>query len=86
MAETQQITLTYPQRKVARLLLEGFSGAQIGSTLHISADAARMHTNRIYARVGVKSRIGLLLWLRGNPQMYERIRRVRIWKPMPGLP
>ena len=48
--------LTEREREVGRLITAGLSAKQIGGTLGISTHTVRHHTERIFTKLGVRSR------------------------------
>ncbi|MBI9067698.1 MAG: hypothetical protein JEZ09_10430 [Salinivirgaceae bacterium] len=48
--------LSIQERKVLNLLIEGKSNKEISSDLHIEVSTVKSHLNKIYSRLGVKSR------------------------------
>jgi DNA-binding CsgD family transcriptional regulator len=62
-AYTDVHRLTPAQRKVAELVAEGLTSAEIGRRLFISRRTVEGHLARIYTTLGVHSRVELALWL-----------------------
>jgi DNA-binding CsgD family transcriptional regulator len=62
-AYTDVHRLTPAQRKVAELVAEGLTSAEIGQRLFISRRTVEGHLARIYTTLGVHSRVELALWL-----------------------
>jgi len=49
-------TLSNQEKKVFNLLKKGKSNKEISSELHIEVSTVKSHLNKIYSRLGVKSR------------------------------
>jgi non-specific serine/threonine protein kinase len=56
--------LTAREREVARLLARGLSNRQIGEALTIAEGTARIHAERILAKLGLHSRVQVAAWAR----------------------
>ena len=56
--------LTAREQEVACLIAEGSSTKQIAARLEISCHTARRHTERVFAKLGVRARIALTLLFR----------------------
>ncbi len=70
------MNLTPRQQQLANLVAEGRTDAQIGETLHITAETVKTQLKRIRAKYGVPNRTALAVLIRGNSNSeYERGRR-----------
>jgi non-specific serine/threonine protein kinase len=58
--------LTPREREVARLLASGLSNRQIGEALTIAEGTARIHAERILAKLGLRSRVQVAAWARAH--------------------
>ena len=58
----KQFELSKRQSEIARLICRGCTNEAIADRLRLSEATVRMHTDGLYKRVGVQSRIGLLVW------------------------
>jgi DNA-binding NarL/FixJ family response regulator len=56
------MNLTPRQREVARLVAAGLSNKAIAHTLHISEHTAVRHVQNVYERLGIRSRVELVLY------------------------
>jgi DNA-binding CsgD family transcriptional regulator len=54
--------LTPAQRKVAALVADGLTSAEIGRRLFISPRTVEGHLARMYTALGVHSRVELAMW------------------------
>jgi DNA-binding CsgD family transcriptional regulator len=67
-AQVERVAATYKlskaERAVVLLLLRGHSNARIGEQLFISRETVRTHLKRIFAKMGVHSRVHALLKVR----------------------
>ena len=54
--------LSKRQSEIARLICRGCTNEAIAVRLRLSEATVRMHTDGLYKRVGIQSRIGLLVW------------------------
>jgi DNA-binding NarL/FixJ family response regulator len=61
-AATAKDQLTATQLKVAELVAKGLTSAEIGRQLYISRRTVEGHLAKIYASLGVHSRVELALW------------------------
>ncbi|MFO0972895.1 MAG: helix-turn-helix transcriptional regulator [Phycisphaerae bacterium] len=55
--------LTRRQGQVARLICRGCADKWIARRLEISIDSVRMHVKKLYNRLGVRGRLGMLVHL-----------------------
>jgi len=53
-------TLTYREKEVAELLIQGKSYLEISTQLYISIHTVKTHAKNLYAKIGVKNRIELM--------------------------
>jgi DNA-binding CsgD family transcriptional regulator len=60
---TEKDRLTGTQLKVAELVAQGLTSAEIGRRLYISRRTVEGHLAKIYTTLGVHSRVELALWL-----------------------
>ena len=65
-AEAPVPGLTAREAQVARLIGEGHGTKQIAHVLGISPHTARHHTERVFVKLGVRSRVAVALLLRGR--------------------
>jgi DNA-binding NarL/FixJ family response regulator len=54
--------LTYTQRRVLVLMLEGLAHKEIAARMHVEVRTTIYHATCIYKRLGVGDRIGLWKW------------------------
>lgn len=54
--------LSFQQRRIAILMLQGFEAKEIAAQYRISEKTVRNHFTGIYRKAAVESRIGLILW------------------------
>jgi len=54
--------LTPRQEQIVRMVVEGLPNSEISATLHVSAHTVRNHLYRIYEKLGVSSRVELILY------------------------
>ena len=59
----EELALSPQQRRIVELLLLGYQDKQIAKELTISVPTVRTYLKRIFDRVGVADRVGLLLHL-----------------------
>lgn len=59
----QQTQAAFREHEVAVLVAEGLSNRQIGSRLSISVGTARIHVERILAKLGATSRVQIATWV-----------------------
>ena len=64
--------LTCRERAVLRCLAEGRSRAEIADELGLSANTVRTHTNKIFAKLGVHSRLEAVTVARGSLREFPR--------------
>ncbi len=57
--EAQGHALTPPERSVARLVVSGLSNREVAAELVVSVKTVEFHLTRIYAKLGVRSRLEL---------------------------
>jgi DNA-binding NarL/FixJ family response regulator len=55
-------TLTLREIALARLAASGLTNQQIADELHISEGTVKVHLHHIYAKLGVRNRVGLTLY------------------------
>jgi len=58
-----ELRLTPRQCEIARLICEGGSYKSIASQVQISINTVRMHVRALFAKLGVRDRVGLMLKL-----------------------
>jgi DNA-binding NarL/FixJ family response regulator len=63
LAMADELALSPQQRRIVELLLLGYQDKQIAKALTISVPTVRTYLKRIFDRVGVADRVGLLLHL-----------------------
>lgn len=56
-----ELALSPQQRRIVELLLRGFQDKQIAEELQLTVPTVRTYLKRIFDRVGVPDRVGLLL-------------------------
>ncbi|NUS74165.1 MAG: response regulator transcription factor [Corynebacteriales bacterium] len=56
------IPLTDREQEIVRLVAKGFTNAEIGSALFISAGTAKTHVANIQAKLGVNNRVAIAAW------------------------
>jgi DNA-binding CsgD family transcriptional regulator len=71
--EPRQWGLSRREAEVAALIARGASTAEVACVLGISAHTVRRHTERIYSKVGVRTRMQLAMVL-GNGRTDENVR------------
>jgi DNA-binding CsgD family transcriptional regulator len=54
--------LSSREREVAQLVARGMSSPEIGELLHLSSRTVDNHLGRIYAKLGLSSRLQLATW------------------------
>jgi DNA-binding NarL/FixJ family response regulator len=59
----RRLGLTRRQSQVARLICRGWADKQIARRLGIAPDSVRLHVKALFGRLGVRSRMGLLIHL-----------------------
>jgi DNA-binding CsgD family transcriptional regulator len=61
--------LTDREREVAALVCEGLTNRQVGRRMLITEKTVEMHVSRVYRKLNVCSRVGLLraLWVHSGP-------------------
>lgn len=59
----KKLGLTERQLEVARLICCGRTNAEIARNLEISERTVRLHTDRLFKRLGVRSRVGVVVRL-----------------------
>ena len=71
----EQHSLTEREREVAAQLLQGDSNKEIAATLHISERTVEFHLSNIYQKLGVSSRVELILLLlkRENARLRQKL-------------
>lgn len=62
MRAEARLRLSARQREIARLVASGLQDKQIASALGISEETVGHHLRRAYAKVGVHSRVELVMW------------------------
>jgi DNA-binding NarL/FixJ family response regulator len=60
---SERIGLTQRQSQVARLICRGCADKQIARRLGVSHGSVRLHIKKLFARLGVRGRLGLLVHL-----------------------
>jgi DNA-binding NarL/FixJ family response regulator len=60
-------TLTSQEVRVARLARSGLSNPDIAARLFISARTVQYHLSKVFAKLGIGSRVALRQVLPGNP-------------------
>ena len=58
-----QFRLTPRQQQVAQLICQGYQHTQIAKLLEVSPHTVRMHARAVFATLGVRSRVGLVVRL-----------------------
>lgn len=61
---TEVTRLTKRERELMRLAAQGLTNAQIAAYLHIHQGTVKSHLNRVFAKLGIKNRVGLSLLAR----------------------
>lgn len=62
------LLLTPVEQEIVRLLVEGRSEKEVGTSLHLGQHSVHSHVKRVYQRLGISSRAELVSWyLRGAP-------------------
>jgi DNA-binding CsgD family transcriptional regulator len=69
--ESQRWGLSRREAEVAALIIRGASTADVACALGISAHTVRRHTERIYAKLGVRTRMQLVTMLGGSGSPVE---------------
>jgi DNA-binding NarL/FixJ family response regulator len=59
----EELALSPQQRRLVELLLLGYQDKQIAQAMNLSVPTVRTYLKRIFDRVGVTDRVGLLLHL-----------------------
>ena len=67
-----QCGLTPREQEVARLIAAGHSTKSLGAALSISCHTARRHTERVFAKLGVRGRVELTILLTRSTASEER--------------
>ena len=58
--------LTRREKEIVDLLALGLRSQEIATTLHISVETVKVHIQHIYRKLGVKNRVGMLLFLQST--------------------
>jgi DNA-binding NarL/FixJ family response regulator len=66
--------LTTRQQEIALLICKGMTNKQIASQLGVSEGTVKLHVHSIFARLGVKNRIAILLRGSSYGETPERVR------------
>jgi DNA-binding NarL/FixJ family response regulator len=77
-AQAAPESLTTREREIAAFVADGMSNREIASRLHISKRTVDAHIEHIFGKLGIASRVQLVVWLRDNQA--DRIHRF----PTPG--